>query len=260
MPEIGGSLRSGRGSAHGFAAFLVAAIVAVTALTFAPRVTASESPSAEPSPAVSASSSDLASGAVVFAGNCVGCHGRQGRGGVGPTLEPAGFASLVAAMVEQGGIDMPPFGQALDEAEIDAVAEFVSQVLADPVARTAKVAQGGEIYRLYCAGCHSATGRGGALTQGRNAPDISQYPAAQALAAMIRGRGNMPAFAGNTLDLRQQAAVALYVEVLVEPPSPGGRGLGYLGPVPEGAAAAGGLLVLIALAVWLAWKTRKAAP
>ena len=81
-----------------------------------------------------------------------------------------------------------------------------------------------------------------------------------ALAAMILGRGNMPVFAGNTLDVRQQTAVARYVEVLVEPPSPGGRGLGYLGPVPEGAVAAAGLLVLIALAVWLAWKTRKAVP
>jgi ubiquinol-cytochrome c reductase cytochrome c subunit len=163
-------------------------------------------------------------------------------------------------MVELGGFDMPPFGQALDEGQIDAVATYVSQELAAPVSRTAKAAEGGEIYRLYCAGCHSATGRGGALTEGGNAPDISQYPAAQALAAMILGRGNMPVFAGNTLDVRHQTAVARYVEVLVEPPSPGGYGLGYFGPVPEGAVAALGLLVLIAVAVWLSWKTRGAVP
>ena len=234
-------------------------------LVSAPGVAASETPSATAS-SVTAPSSDptpssgLASGALVFAENCLGCHGPQGRGGVGPTLEPAGFASLVSDMVERGGIDMPAFGQALGQGQIDAVAAYVSQELAAPVSRTARTAEGGEIYRLYCAGCHSATGRGGALTEGRNAPDISQYPAAQALAAMILGRGNMPAFAGNTLDLRQQTAVARYVEVLVEPPSPGGYGLGYLGPVPEGAVAAAGLLVLIALAVWLAWKTREAAP
>lgn len=228
-------------------------------LASAPGVAASETPSAAPS-SVTTPSSDLAFGALVFAGNCLGCHGPEGRGGVGPTLEPAGFASLVSAMVDRGGIDMPAFGQALDQAQIDAVAEYVSQELAAPVSRTAKTAEGGDIYRLYCAGCHSATGRGGALTEGPNAPDISQYPAAQALAAMILGRGNMPAFAGNTLDLRQQTAVARYVEVLVEPPSPGGYGLGYLGPVPEGAVAAVGLLVLIALAVWLSWKSRKAVP
>ena len=77
---------------------------------------------------------------------------------------------------------------------------------------------------------------------------------------MILGRGNMPAFAGNTLGVRQQAAVALYVDVLVSPPSPGGNGLGYLGPVPEGAVGAIALSLLMLIAVWLAWKSRKAVP
>jgi ubiquinol-cytochrome c reductase cytochrome c subunit len=164
-------------------------------------------------------------------------------------------------MVTQGGISMPPFEGVLSDADVDAVAGFVAEELADPAAREAEVGPGGDTYRLYCAGCHSATGRGGALTEGNNAPDISRYPAAEALAAMILGRGNMPAFAGNTLDVRQQAAVALYVaDVVVDPQSPGGRGLGYLGPVPEGAVGAVALLLLILLAVWLAWPSRKAAP
>jgi ubiquinol-cytochrome c reductase cytochrome c subunit len=81
-----------------------------------------------------------------------------------------------------------------------------------------------------------------------------------ALAAMILGPGNMPTFAGNTLDVRQQAAVGRYVEVLTQPPSPGGRGLGYLGPVTEGAVSAIALLLLIAIAVWLSWPSRKAVP
>ena len=196
----------------------------------------------------------------VFAENCSGCHGSRGEGGFGPPLAAAGFASLVAPMVEKGGIQMPSFGDQLSDAQIQGVAKYVAQTVADPEARTAIVADGGEIYRLYCAGCHSTTGRGGALTRGRNAPDISQYPAAEALAAMILGRGNMPAFAGNTLDVRRQTAVGLYVGVLVDPPSPGGRGLGYLGPVTEGAVSAIALLILIFLAVWLAWKSRTAAP
>jgi ubiquinol-cytochrome c reductase cytochrome c subunit len=222
-----------------------------------------------PSPAPSTEATPAATSAVdaagdpaaeVFAENCSGCHGSRGEGGFGPPLAAAGFAELVAPMVEQGGIQMPAFGDQLSEAQIQAVAEYVAASVADPAARTAVVADGGQIYRLYCAGCHSATGRGGALTRGRNAPDISQYPAAEALAAMILGRGNMPAFAGNTLDVRQQAAVGLYVNVLVDPPSPGGRGLGYLGPVTEGAVSALALLILIFLAVWLAWKSRTAAP
>ena len=211
-----------------------------------------------PAPAAYASPSSPSS--EVFSQNCSGCHGTIGQGGFGPPLAAAGFASLVAPMVEEGGIQMPSFGNQLSDAQILGVAEYVAQTLAAPEARTAVTAEGGETYRLYCAGCHSTTGRGGGLTRGRNAPDISQFPAAEALAAMIRGRGNMPAFAGTTLDVRQQASVGLYVGVLVDPPSPGGHGLGYLGPVTEGAVSAVALLILIFLAVWLAWKSRTVAP
>jgi ubiquinol-cytochrome c reductase cytochrome c subunit len=221
----------------------------------------SPSPSAEASvtatPVVEAAGDPAAE---IFAENCSGCHGTRGEGGFGPSLAPAGFASLVGPMVEEGGIQMPAFSDQLSDAQIQSVAEYVAASIADPASHEAVAADGGVIYRLYCAGCHSTTGRGGALTRGRNAPDLSQFPAAEALAAMILGRGNMPAFAGNTLDVRQQAAVGLYVGVLVDPPSPGGRGLGYLGPVTEGAVSAVALLILIFLAVWLAWKSRTAAP
>ena len=177
-----------------------------------------------------------------------------------PPLAPAGFASLVAPMVRQGGIQMPSFGRQLTDAQIQAVAQYVSQQIADPAARTANASDGGEIFRLYCAGCHSATGRGGAMARGRNAPDIAQYPAAEALAAMILGRGNMPVFAGNALDVRQQTAVALYVDVLVHARL-AGRGRPRLPrPRDEGAVGAGALLILILIAVWLAWKSRKSVP
>jgi ubiquinol-cytochrome c reductase cytochrome c subunit len=225
-----------------------------------PAGSGSFTPAPTPGAPAPASAYPAGSGGRVYAENCSGCHGPKGEGLVGPPLAAAGFASLVGAMVEQGGISMPPFAGVLSDGEVNAVADFVAQELADPAAREAEVSPGGDLYRLYCSGCHSATGRGGALTRGRNAPNIAQYPAAEALAAMILGRGNMPAFAGNTLDVKQQAAVARYVEVLVDAPSPGGHGLGYLGPVPEGAVGAVALLLLILLAVWLAWPSRKAAP
>jgi ubiquinol-cytochrome c reductase cytochrome c subunit len=232
-------------------------VVLVVLFVAAGPAGASSPPSPSPSTEASAGANPAAK---VFAENCSGCHGTRGEGGFGPPLATAGFATLVAPMVEEGGIQMPSFGDQLSDAQIQGVAEYVAADIADPASHEAVVADGGEIYRLYCAGCHSTTGRGGALTRGRNAPDISQYPAAEALAAMILGRGNMPMFAGNTLDVRQQAAVGLYVSVLVDPPSPGGRGLGYLGPVTEGAVSAIALLILIFLAVWLAWKSRTAAP
>lgn len=242
-------------------AVLVAAPAALAVASPSPTVgvtpISAQSPTAPPGP-----------GADIFAANCSGCHGVAGQGGVAvptlpfppPPLAAAGFASLVAPMVKQGGIQMPSFARQLTDAQIQLVAQYVSQEIADPAARTANASDGGQIFRLYCAGCHSTTGRGGAMARGRNAPDIAQYPAAEALAAMILGRGNMPVFAGHALDVRQQTSVGLYVDVLVHAPSPGGTGLGYLGPVPEGAVGAGALLILIFIAVWLAWKSRKSVP
>ena len=216
-------------------------------------------PAATPQPAPS-STYPPGTGGRVYAENCSGCHGARGEGLVGPPLAAAAFPGLVAPMVVEGGISMPAFAGVLSDQEVNAVAEFVAEELSDPDARTAQVAPGGDLFRLYCSGCHSAVGSGGAMPNLNNAPNIRQFPPAEALAAMILGRGNMPSFAGNTFDVRQQASVALYVQVIDDPPSPGGNGLAYLGPVTEGAAGAVALLLLILIAVWLAWRSRTAAP
>jgi len=204
---------------------------------------AAATPSATPTPS---------SGAAIYAANCSGCHGDHGQGLIGPSQQADAFPALVAGMVERGGISMPAFRQ-FSPAQVAAVSTFVATQIADPVARTATIAEGGRLFRLYCSGCHSSTGRGGALSQGRNAPSLADYPAAEALAAMILGRGNMPNFAGTTFNVRQQASVALYVQLLQAPPSPGGWGLGYIGPVTEGLACFAALGLLVLLTVWLAW-------
>ena len=143
------------------------------------------------------------SGAALYAANCSGCHGDHGQGLIGPSQQAAAFPSLVSGMVVRGGISMPAFRQ-FSSAQVAAVSNFVATQIADPAARTATIAEGGHLFRLYCSGCHSSTGRGGALSQGRNAPSLADYPAAEALAAMILGRGNMPNFAGD--DLRRAPA------------------------------------------------------
>jgi quinol---cytochrome-c reductase cytochrome c subunit len=225
-----------------------------------PAGSGSFTPAATPAPAPSTTYAP-GTGGRIYAENCAGCHGPQGQGFVGPPQAADGFASLVSTMVERGGISMPAFGPVLPPRDIAAVADYVAQVIADPTSHAATSAEGGSLFRLYCSGCHSSTGSGGALAVGRNAPNIRQYPPAEAIAAMILGRTNMPSFAGNTLSVRQQTSVALYVQVLApDPPSPGGRGLGFLGPVPEGAVGGLALLLLILISVWLAWRSRGATP
>jgi len=238
-----------------------------------PSPAVSSPPPASPAPAVATSPSTAATvatvragpGADVFAQNCSGCHGDRGQGNArgpfyGPSLRAAAYPSLVATMVERGRqaptpakVQMPAFAGVLSGEQIAAVSSFVAGVLSDPAARSVQTGYGGEIFRLYCSGCHSAAGRGGAIVEGANAPSLREHPAATALAAVIIGPGNMPVFAGNTLDTRQQTAAARYVEALVTTPSPGGNDLGAIGPVAEGFAAAIALAALIVFTVWLEW-------
>jgi ubiquinol-cytochrome c reductase cytochrome c subunit len=191
----------------------------------------------------------------LFERNCAGCHGRTGTGADAPSLEAAAFPGLVEGKITAGGGGMPAFVDAPGAARIPLIVSFVVDQIALPQARLATVSEGGRLYRLYCGGCHGATARGGALYQSKNAPSLANLPAANALAAMIVGPGNMPTFAAAALDVRQQAAVARYVAVMRDPPSPGGNGLGYLGPVTEGALSIVlGLGLLVLVSVWLGWR------
>jgi ubiquinol-cytochrome c reductase cytochrome c subunit len=242
---------------------LVLAVVPVFALSC---VSTARAQDASPSP------SPPASGAQVFTEICSGCHGPQGQGNpqgpfYGPSLRGAGFPSLVAVMVERGRrspvpphVQMPAFVNVLTSAQITAVADYVAQQISDPASRTAVTSDGGVLFRLYCSGCHSAAGRGGAIMSGLNAADLRVLPPATVLAAVIIGPGNMPVFAENTFDVREQTAVARYVEAITTQPSVGGSDLDAIGPVAEGFAAAVALAVLVLFTVWLAWGHSRGRP
>lgn len=191
----------------------------------------------------------VVSAADTYQQDCVPCHGSNGEGSdIAPSLKAAGFSALIEPKVSEGGGGMPVFADLLDEQQIQAVSDYVAQNVADAATHDATDGEGSEVWRLYCSPCHGSTGRGGALTSSDNAPTLGADGGADALIDMQEGPGEMPAFAGNTLTNRQQAAVALYLQdVIAQPPSPGGWGLGYLGPVPEGFFALflglGGLVV-----------------
>jgi ubiquinol-cytochrome c reductase cytochrome c subunit len=279
MREELGDRRRGR---HPFAsAALPAALLVLAASLCLPAAVLAQgsSPSplisspqpATPTPVASASTAPLTSppppgsGAAVFAQNCSGCHGATGEGNArgpfyGPSLGAAAAQSLVVQMVERGRqaptpakVQMPAFAGVLSDQQVQAVAAYVSGELSDPVARGAQTSDGGEVFRLYCSGCHSAAARGGAIVEGANAPNLRQYPAAVALAAVIIGPGNMPVFTSGTLDTRQQTAAALYLQALQTAPSYGGNDLGAIGPVAEGFVATIALALLIVFTVWLEW-------
>lgn len=76
----------------------------------------------------------LASGRQLYAANCASCHGAQGQGGpAGPMLAGSRSAAREANVlnaVRYGRGTMPGYLAILDEAEIEAVVQYVVQVLA----------------------------------------------------------------------------------------------------------------------------------
>jgi mono/diheme cytochrome c family protein len=73
---------------------------------------------------------ESADGEALFSENCGGCHTLEAAGttgAVGPNLDDAGLdAGAVSAIVAGGSGSMPSFEGDLDPAEIEAIAQFVS--------------------------------------------------------------------------------------------------------------------------------------
>ena len=107
--------------------WLVAAF-AVAVLLIGPQVIGAE----KPPPTKQAVAATAASGKDVFTSSCGGCHTLADAGtsgATGPNLDDAApDAATVKAYVRGGGGGMPAFGDKLSNAEIDAVAAYVSSV------------------------------------------------------------------------------------------------------------------------------------
>ena len=111
----------------GVVTWLVAAF-AVAVLLIGPQVIGAETPP----PTKQAVAATAASGKDIFTSSCGGCHTLADAGtsgATGPNLDDAApDAATVKAIVRGGGGGMPSFGDELSNAEIDAVAAYVSSV------------------------------------------------------------------------------------------------------------------------------------
>lgn len=78
-------------------------------------------------------SGDVDNGAKVFKNNCMSCHGKEGAGGSGPSLQGNDFAAnydKVVKQVKNGGGGMPAFKGTLSEQEIADVATYITEKIA----------------------------------------------------------------------------------------------------------------------------------
>lgn len=203
-------------------------------------------------------------GRELYLTSCASCHGVDGRGTEqGPKLTGVGAAAadfqlttgrmpLTDPSVQ--AVRKPP---AFDRDQIDALVAYVASLgPGPPIPKVdpskGDLAEGGTLYRLNCAACHSSTGVGGALSYGRDAPTLHDATAVQIAEAMRTGPGQMPVFGPDTFDDKQVNSIVRYVRYLRDPEDPGGFSLGRIGPIPEGLVAlVVGLAALMAIARWI---------
>jgi ubiquinol-cytochrome c reductase cytochrome c subunit len=196
--------------------------------------------------------------------SCASCHGVNGEGThQGPKLIGVG-AAAADFMLTTGRMPLndpsvqavrkPP---AFDNDEIDALVAYVASLDGGPAIprvdpSSGDLAHGGTLYRSNCAACHSSTGAGGALSYGRDAPNLWEATSVQIAEAIRIGPSQMPVFGPDTINQQELNDIVAYVRYLRDPDDPGGFSLGRLGPIPEGLVAlVVGLGVLMFVARWI---------
>lgn len=218
---------------------------------------------------------DLSSPAVInegqklFAANCATCHGQQAQGTEnGPSLIGVGSAA-VDFQVGTGRMPMQMSGpQALSkpvqftDEQTQALAAYVASLAPGPAIPSQSqlangdVAAGGELFRINCAMCHNVAGAGGALTEGKFAPQLTHVTAVHVYEAMLTGPQNMPVFNDLNLTPEEKKDIISYLSYIESNPSAGGLELSNLGPVSEGLFLwVFGLGAIVALTVWITAKS-----
>ena len=126
----------------------------------------------------------------------------------------------------------------------------------------ANVATGFDMFAANCAPCHTITGAGDALSGGLEALPLHGLSAQQVAEAIDTGPGNMPRMYPGALTKAEANDVIAYVSEDIEhPDSPGGLGLGGVGPVAEGFVGLFiGVGACMLIALWIGERTEREDP
>jgi ubiquinol-cytochrome c reductase cytochrome c subunit len=209
-------------------------------------------------------SSLAAYGDHLYGQYCLGCHGGNAGGranqpptgtgagpgraqrqqaGVAPSLR--GVGALAADFYLRTGymplrrVGLQPRRSHvfLSEHQIRALVAYVASFGGPPIPKPrpelGNLSQGLALFTEHCAGCHQVVAQGGLVT-GAVPPALVDATPLQVAEAVRIGPYVMPKFSRKAISDRQLDSIVRYVEFTHDPPRPGGWGLGYLGPVPEG--------------------------
>ncbi|MDY6997757.1 MAG: cytochrome c [Actinomycetota bacterium] len=252
---------------------LSGALLLAIGLGIAGGLAATLTPAPQVAVADESASALLRTGQELYDTSCVTCHGvnLQGVADRGPSLIGVGEAAVYFQVstgrmpAMRGEAQAPQKPPAFDPAQIDALGAYVQANGGGPVVPRdedgsvaqesllgSNVARGGDLFRLNCASCHNFTGKGGALSSGKYAPDLGEATPAQIYTAMLTGPQNMPKFSDRQLNPEEKRDIVRYVREASATPSPGGLGLGGFGPTSEGMVAwIVGMVAIIAAALWI---------
>ena len=166
-------------------------------------------------------------GKKLFQANCATCHGLEAQGtGTGPSLIGVG-AAAVDFQVGTGRMPMQMQGpqaqekpaQFTDE-QIKQLAYYVASLGPGPdipadslVNGGGDAANGAELFRINCAMCHNVAGAGGALTEGKFAPPLTDVSGVHIYEAMVTGPQNMPVFNDLNITPEDKRDIITYLQV-----------------------------------------------
>lgn len=255
---------------------LAALVVLLLALAATGWLYAALAPAEEAQADTSAQSLAIEEGKKLYDVGCASCHGANGQGSSdGPSLVGVGAAAVDFQVgtgrmpLQQPGPQAEKKPNIYTQAEIDQLAAYVASLGPGPSVPEESAydpakgdpARGGELFRTNCSQCHNFTGQGGALTQGKEAPNLRDVNPRYIYEAMMTGPANMPSFPQAALPEEEKRDIIAWLNTVntSESVSPGGLTLGGLGPVSEGLFAwTIGLALLVAAAVWIGARTAKA--
>ena len=215
----------------------------------------------------------ITQGKNLFAVSCASCHGAYAQGTErAPSLIGAGAAAVDFQLstgrmpLKEANAEAPRKPPVYTQEEIDAIAAYVASLGGGPAipgdqqASTvgADTGLGQSLFNANCAQCHNYAGAGGALTDGKYAPPLTQATNRQIYEAMLTGPEAMPVFNDSTLTPADKRDIIAYVTQTRAEANPGGFSLGRIGPTTEGLIAwLGGIGALVLAAMWITAKRRE---
>ena len=222
------------------------------------------------------SSRDVEAGRQLFLIGCASCHGKNATGittksggNYGPSLIGVGAAAVDFQVgtgrmpMAQSGPQAPRKDSEYTDEETRQLAAYVASLAPGPAvpeaeyldwraASTEDVKEGGEFFRTNCTACHNSVGAGGALPNGRYAPDIRGVEAKHIYEAMLTGPQQMPLFSDAVITPEDKRNVIAYVKTLEDQPDYGGLAGGGYGPVVDGMFTfIIGIGALVGFAIWI---------